>query len=97
MHSLVIKAGEYDRQPKDLDILPEETKQGVPAPKFRVQLRTRVSKDTTIQVPSTQIQYSQNVTLDFGVLSWPHISVATLIPSQPLLVAAESPLLASLN
>ena len=97
LHDLVIKAGEYDKQPKDLDILPEETKQGISAPKFRVQLRKKVSKDTTIQVPSTQIQYSQNVTLDFGVLSWPHISVATLIPSQPLLVTADSPLLASLK
>jgi hypothetical protein len=26
----------------------------------------------------TQIQYSQNVTLNFSTLSWPHISVATL-------------------
>jgi len=97
VHNLVIKAGDYDKQPKDLDLLPEETKQDVPAPKFRVQLRKKVSKDTTIQVPSTQIQYSQNVTLDFGILSWPHISVATLIPSQPLLVTADSPLLAGLK
>jgi len=30
-----------------------------------------------------QIQYAQNVTLDFGPLSWPHVSVATLIPGGP--------------
>ena len=97
IHTVVVKAGDYDKQPKDLDIVPEETKQGISAPKFRVQLRKKVSKDTIIQVPSTQIQYSQNVTLDFGILSWPHISVATLIPAQPLLVTADSPLLSGLK
>lgn len=35
-------------------------------------------------VKYTQIQYFQNVTLDFGRLSWPHISVATLVPLDPL-------------
>ncbi|WYZ36428.1 hypothetical protein EsH8_XIV_000028 [Colletotrichum jinshuiense] len=35
----------------------------------------------TVNVQYTQIQYSQNVLLDFGVLSWPHISVATLVPT----------------
>jgi len=29
----------------------------------------------------TQIQYSQTVILDFNTLSWPHVSVATLVPA----------------
>jgi hypothetical protein len=35
----------------------------------------------TIIVTSTQIQYSQTVFLNFAGLTWPHVSVATLIPS----------------
>jgi hypothetical protein len=97
VHDVVVKAGDYDKNPQSPDLSPEETKQGIKAPKFRVELNKKVSKDTVIKVPSTQIQYSQNVTLDFGVLSWPHISVATLIPAQPLLVKANSPFLADLK
>jgi len=32
----------------------------------------------------TQIQYSQTVFLNFNGLSWPHVSVATLMPSAPI-------------
>lgn len=35
----------------------------------------------TLQDKSTQIQYSQQVFLNFGGLIWPHVSVATLKPS----------------
>ncbi|KAK3680610.1 hypothetical protein LTR37_021136 [Vermiconidia calcicola] len=34
-----------------------------------------------ITVLSTQIQYSQTVILNFAGLSWPHVSVATLLPA----------------
>ena len=41
----------------------------------------------TITVPGIQIQYSQTVNLNFGpqgsILTWPHVSVATLVPSDP--------------
>lgn len=37
-----------------------------------------------ISVPTTQIQYSQMVLLNFNGLSWPHASVASLIPSGPI-------------
>lgn len=33
---------------------------------------------------STQIQYSQVVMLNFFGLSWPHVSVATLVPADPI-------------
>jgi hypothetical protein len=42
------------------------------------------TEERTITVTSTQIQYSQTVLLNFGPLSWPHVSVATLIPKLPL-------------
>jgi hypothetical protein len=32
----------------------------------------------------TQIQYSQIVTLNFNGLSWPHVSVATLVPARTI-------------
>jgi len=37
-------------------------------------------------VPFIQIQYSQTVFLNFGPLTWPHVSVATLIPADPIVV-----------
>ena len=38
----------------------------------------------TIEVTATQIQYAQKVILNFAGLSWPHVSVATLVPSDPV-------------
>jgi len=37
-----------------------------------------------VKVPTTQIQYSQKVALDFAGLTWPHVSVASLVPSAPV-------------
>ncbi|MEX3690620.1 heme-binding protein [Paraburkholderia sp. BR14263] len=37
-----------------------------------------------VKVATTQIQYSQKVILDFKGLSWPHVSVASLVPSSPI-------------
>jgi hypothetical protein len=45
-----------------------------------------VTEAHIITVTSTQIQYSQTVLLNFGPLSWPHVSVATLTPKQPLII-----------
>jgi hypothetical protein len=38
----------------------------------------------TVKVATTQIQYSQKVLLDFNGLSWPHVSVASLVPTSPM-------------
>jgi hypothetical protein len=35
---------------------------------------------------ATQIQYSQTVLLNFNGLTWPHVSVATLVPKDPITV-----------
>jgi hypothetical protein len=43
-----------------------------------------ITEKRIITVTSTQIQYSQTVLLNFGPLSWPHVSVATLTPKHPL-------------
>jgi hypothetical protein len=42
-----------------------------------------------IQVTATQIQYTQKVILNFAGLSWPHVSVATLIPADPIPIPAD--------
>ena len=48
-----------------------------------------ILQDTTITVPYIQIQYSQTVFLNFNTLTWPHVSVATLIPAAPIPVPAS--------
>lgn len=39
-----------------------------------------------VKVETTQIQYSQKVILDFAGLSWPHVSVASLVPAAPVVI-----------
>ena len=45
-----------------------------------------VTKRYAITVESTQIQYSQMVLLNFNGITWPHVSVATLVPASPILL-----------
>jgi hypothetical protein len=45
---------------------------------------------TKIIATSTQIQYSQNVFLDFNKLTWPHVSVATLVPQDDQIIPASA-------
>jgi len=42
----------------------------------------------TLRFP--QIQYSQNVTLVFNGLKWPHVSVNTLVPANPVEIPPDS-------
>jgi LysM repeat protein len=53
---------------------------GAPAPTFTVTSASAITDKQLITVTYTQIQYSQNVSLIFGPLTWPHVSVATLVP-----------------
>lgn len=56
-------------------------------PEFNVPAPPKaITEPRTITVTSTQIQYSQTVLLNFGPLSWPHVSVATLTPAQPVTI-----------
>ena len=59
---------------------------GFQAPSFIVDRSAAITAPKTVTVTSTQIQYSQRVLLDFAGLSWPHISVATLIPKDPIMI-----------
>jgi len=53
---------------------------GAPAPIFTVTSASAITDKQSITVTYTQIQYSQNVSLNFATLTWPHVSVATLVP-----------------
>ncbi|KAM7192064.1 hypothetical protein V8F20_009040 [Naviculisporaceae sp. PSN 640] len=66
-------------------LLPEMPKGSTaPTPKFAVTApREGVKPPKSITVVGTQIQYSQIVHLNFGGLTWPHVSVATLVPTDP--------------
>jgi hypothetical protein len=66
-------------------IIPAETGEaGQPVPRFLVHPSTEITTPRKIKVTSTQIQYSQQVFLNFNTLTWPHVSVATLVPSEPI-------------
>ncbi|KAK5715954.1 hypothetical protein LTR15_009779 [Elasticomyces elasticus] len=57
-----------------------------PTPMFLVTPPRKLpSLPKTITIPGTQIQYSQQVNLVFATLNWPHVSVATLVPTEPQL------------
>lgn len=49
-----------------------------------------VVDECPIKVTYTQIQYSQVVILNFTGLSWPHVSVASLVPDAPIIVDASA-------
>ena len=66
---------------------------GLPAPRFQVKPPINITQPRTITVSSTQIQYSQAVFLVFGrvgSLTWPHVSVNTLVPFDPIVVPASA-------
>ncbi|HST85300.1 MAG TPA: heme-binding protein [Kineosporiaceae bacterium] len=57
---------------------------GSPVASFAVTSATEITEETQIDVTYTQIQYTQTVFLDFNGLTWPHVSVATLVPNDPV-------------
>ena len=58
--------------------------EGQPIPHFLVNPPMPIKEPRYITVQAPQIQYSQQVFLNFNHLSWPHVSVATLVPSNPI-------------
>jgi hypothetical protein len=60
---------------------------GQKVPSFAVTAKADVYANKRIDVTWTQIQYSQLVKLNFNNLSWPHASVATLVPKDPIAVS----------
>jgi len=59
---------------------------GQPVPKFSVTPPTVIREPRRITFTFTQIQYSQTVMLNFNTLTWPHVSVATLVPADTIVV-----------
>jgi hypothetical protein len=57
---------------------------GAPAPKFLVSTEMGIRDTRSVTVTYRQIQYTQNVSLNFATLTWPHVSVATLVPNEPI-------------
>jgi hypothetical protein len=57
---------------------------GRPTPVFSVRPPIGITAPRTITFTSTQIQYSQLVMLNFNTLTWPHVSVATLVPADAI-------------
>lgn len=57
---------------------------GDPVPSYSVTSPTATTTPSQVQVFYTQIQYTQTVLLNFSGLSWPHVSVANLIPNAPV-------------
>ena len=58
--------------------------EGQPVPHFLVNPPMPIKEPCYITVQVPQIQYSQQVFLNFRGLTWPHVSVATLVPSNPV-------------
>jgi hypothetical protein len=63
---------------------------GGTAPVFLVTPPTAITQPRQIKVTSTQIQFSQTVILSFFGITWPHASVATLVPDSLIPVPASA-------
>lgn len=72
-------------------IIPAPASQpGAHVPHFLVDPPNAITTPKTITVTATQIQYSQIVFLNFAGLTWPHVSVATLVPKEPICVPSSA-------
>jgi len=63
---------------------------GAPVPEFLIDPPVAITAPRTITATATQIQYAQKVFLNFNGLTWPHVSVATLVPAAPVAVPASA-------
>jgi hypothetical protein len=67
-----------------MHLKPTPTVPGQPVPTFNVRPPFTLTHPKEITVSSKQIQYTQTVLLNFAGLTWPHVSVATLVPASLL-------------
>src|SRR6185437_4698268 len=63
---------------------------GAPVPSFLIDPPVAITAPRAIKATATQIQYAQKVFLNFNGLTWPHVSVATLVPAEPVAVPASA-------
>ena len=68
---------------------PESTRSGQHTPAFSVIVPMEVTSPRLLAAVSIQIQYSQTVFLNFRGITWPHVSVATLVPATPVTLPAS--------
>jgi hypothetical protein len=73
--------------PDESVIVQGDASAGSPVVSFAVSPVTEMTAGASIEVTYTQIQYTQTVFLNFNGLTWPHVSVATLVPNDPVPVA----------
>jgi hypothetical protein len=74
----------FDLGQPPLTIHAQTGAEGQPVPSFLVNPPAAVKEPRYLTVTAPQIQYSQLVLLNFKGLSWPHVSVATLVPGDPI-------------
>ena len=65
-------------------IIQGDASAGDPTPSFSVSSASNIVPGAKIDVTYTQIQYTQTVPTELQRPSWPHVSVATLVPDQPI-------------
>jgi len=83
-HTIIVPR--FDPGQPSLTLKPEASIPGHPVPAFAVRPPIPIPEPRPVTVTSTQIQYSQKVMLNFNGLTWPHVSVATLVPAGPIAV-----------
>jgi hypothetical protein len=80
----VIKVGPYRVGEPPLLIKAKRSVPGQRVPRFSVTPPFDLDKEREITVTFTQIQYSQTVLLNFAGLTWPHVSVNTLVQADDI-------------
>jgi hypothetical protein len=89
-HTIVIPP--LPRPPAEpIELRPEGQASGAPITTFTVLPPVPIPRPLPITIRTTQIQYSQTVLLNFNGLSWPHVSVATLVPASSVPVTGGWP------
>ncbi|KAF5874883.1 uncharacterized protein Bfra_003333 [Botrytis fragariae] len=95
-YDVLLPEGDFSGDKKETRVVESEARKEeravgkiVVSPSFELKLDRVIPPNTTVKLDATQIQYSQNVTLDFDEMGWPHISVATLSPKNPVPIEAS--------
>ena len=83
-HRIIVPPFKLGQAP--LHLKPEAAVPGAPVPTIAVRPPVEITAPRPIIFTTPQIQYSQTVMLNFNGLTWPHVSVATLVPSEPITV-----------
>jgi hypothetical protein len=86
----VIKVPPYDVGDPPFAIKAKRSIQGQRVPTFSVTPPFDLDEERDLTVTFTQIQYTQTVLLNFAGLTWPHVSVNTLVPEDDIIVPASA-------